>query len=399
MLSFKKTKIVRNCLMGISLASAISCAFGVSASSLEHKSSLEQAQNDKQENQTNSKLNNVQKAITAQQQTIANTNKKRAKLEARLKSDELAIAAVAKKVNQTNNNLSSTKNKISTLKQQKTKLLKQKQHQQELLAQQLRAAYSNGDHDYLKLILNQEKPASIQRTLTYYQYFNKARIDEIKQFEQTVENLAAVVKKQQIQADKLVELKQQQLAQQAELKKSNEARKSTIKQLNRQLLSKQQLLKKLQGEEENLAIELNRLQQLAREELDLAGLDKLQHKLAWPIKGRLLKSFGNRKQGYLRWKGVLISAPIGREIKTIHNGKVLFSDWLNGYGLVIVIDHGNGYMSLYGHNQALLKNVGDRVETGEPIALVGQSGGQTRSALYFEVRHDGKTVNPKLWCQ
>jgi septal ring factor EnvC (AmiA/AmiB activator) len=383
--------------MLLSLTSSIIVTDFVYAIGFENANSLKQEQNKAAE--TDHQLKNVHKAITEQKQTIAKTNKKRKKLKAQLKENELAIAAIAKKVNETNNFLNTTRKKISALKKQKIQLIKQKQQQQELLAQQLRAAYSNGDHDYLKLILNQEKPASIQRTLTYYQYFNKARIDEIKQFEQTVAALAKVTEQQKIQADKLLELKQQQLAQKAELKKSSKARKNTIKQLNRQLLSKQQLLKKLQGEEENLAIELNRLQQLAREELDLAGLDQLQHKLSWPVKGRLLKKFGNRKQGYLRWKGVLIGAPIGREIKSIHNGKVLFSDWLNGYGLVIVIDHGNGYMSLYGHNQALLKNVGDRVETGEPIALVGQSGGQTRAALYFEVRHDGKAVNPKLWCQ
>ncbi len=352
-----------------------------------------------QEQQTNNKLKDVHKEIAKQRQTIAKTSKKRQKLEARLKKDELAIAVVAKKVNETNTQLTTTKTSIAKLKQEKIKLLQQKQQQQKLLAQQLRAAYSNGDHDYLKLILNQEKPASIQRTLTYYQYFNQARIDEIKGFEKTVADIAKVTEQQQQQADKLAQLQQQQLAQQAQLKKSNKARKSTIKQLNRQLLSKQERLQKLQSEEENLTIELNKLQQLAREELDLAGLDKLQHKLAWPVKGRLLKSFGNRKQGYLRWKGVLISASIGKNVNSIHSGKVLFSDWLNGYGLVIVVDHGNGYMSLYGHNQALLKNVGDRVETGEPIALVGQSGGQSRPALYFEVRHDGKTVNPKIWCQ
>ncbi|WP_394172185.1 murein hydrolase activator EnvC family protein [Thalassotalea litorea] len=101
----------------------------------------------------------------------------------------------------------------------------------------------------------------------------------------------------------------------------------------------------------------------------------------------------------MRWKGVLMTAPVGQPVYTIHNGTVLFADWLKGYGLVVVVDHGDGYMSLYGHNQTLLKNVGDRVEIGEPIALVGQSGGQNRAGLYFEIRHKGKPVNPKLWCK
>ena len=137
----------------------------------------------------------------------------------------------------------------------------------------------------------------------------------------------------------------------------------------------------------------------AKQAENLVGLSKLKRKLSWPVKGRINHSFGSSKQGYLKWKGVFLSAPIGREVKTIHNGTVLFSDWLKGYGLVTVVDHGDGYMSLYGHNQALLKSVGDRVEAGEPIALVGQSGGQANSGLYFEIRHTGIAVNPKLWCK
>ena len=113
----------------------------------------------------------------------------------------------------------------------------------------------------------------------------------------------------------------------------------------------------------------------------------------------MLHRFGTRKQGYLKWKGVLISSAVGKQVKSIHNGTVLFSDWLKGYGLVTVVDHGKGYMSLYGHNQTLLKNVGDQVEQGEPIALTGQSGGQQQSGLYFEIRHQGKAVNPRLWCK
>ena len=137
----------------------------------------------------------------------------------------------------------------------------------------------------------------------------------------------------------------------------------------------------------------------ARAAENLVGLSKLKRKLNWPVRGRIQHSFGTKKQGYLKWKGVFLSAPIGRQVKTVHSGTILFSDWLKGYGLVSVVDHGDGYMSLYGHNQALLKSVGDRVEAGEPIALIGQSGGQTQSGLYFEIRHAGKAMNPKLWCK
>ena len=172
--------------------------------------------------------------------------------------------------------------------------------------------------------------------------------------------------------------------------------------MNQKALTEQQKLAKLEREESALVSLLKRMAAdaaKAKQAENLVGLSKLKRKLSWPVKGRINHSFGSSKQGYLKWKGVFLSAPIGREVKTIHNGTVLFSDWLKGYGLVTVVDHGDGYMSLYGHNQALLKSVGDRVEAGEPIALVGQSGGQANSGLYFEIRHTGIAVNPKLWCK
>ncbi len=361
--------------------------------------SAQTANIDQSSQKTSEQLTSVQQSIKARQKEIAQAAKKRAALEAQLKQDELAIAKAARAVNQTKEHLKNTRKKITQLRREQADLLVKKMQQQKLLAQQLRAAYSTGNHDYLKLILNQEKPASVQRTLTYYHYFNQARIKEIENFQQTVTRLAQVEQEQQQQAAQLSQLQQQQVKQQKALKSSSKARKSTLNKLSKQLLTKQQQLAKLKAAEENLVIELDRLQQLAQAELNLAGLSKLKHKLSWPIKGKILRSFGSRKQGYLKWKGVLITAPVGREVKAIHNGKVLFADWLNGYGLVTVIDHGEGYMSLYGHNQALLKDVGDRVETGEPIALVGQSGGQQSSGLYFEIRHRGKPVNPKTWCK
>jgi len=356
-------------------------------------------ENQQKNNQTTEKLDTVQQAITQQKRAIALTNKKRIGLDAQLKKDELAIAKIAKIVNKTTKQLTQTKIKIKQLQQQKIALSQQKDQQQDLLAQQLRAAYSSGDHDYLKLILNQQKAASVQRTLSYYQYLNRARIDEIDNFKQTITSLAQVTLAQQSQVEKLSQLNQQQTEQKQQLKKSSKVRKKTLSQLNKQLLTNQQILEKLETQEKDLVTQLNKLQQMSQAELTLTGLSQLKHKLNWPVKGRLLKRFGSRKQGYLKWKGVLMLAPVGREVKSIHNGKILFADWLNGYGLVTVVDHGDGYMSLYGHNQALLKNVGDRVESGEPIALVGQSGGQNRAGLYFEIRHRGQAINPKVWCQ
>ena len=278
-------------------------------------------------------------------------------------------------------------------------LISQKQQQEKVLAQQLRTAYTSGNHDYIKLILNQENPAKVLRTLTYYNYLNVAKIKEIDQFQLTLTQLLKVTTDLQEKMTLLSQLKAQQNQQKLTLQQSKKRRSSTLASLNKELLSSQQQLAKLAVEEENLVAALQQLTSLVKPQIKLSGLSQLKKKLRWPVKGNLVRRYGSQKQGYLKWKGVLMTAPLGRQVQTIHNGTVLFADWLKGYGLVTVIDHGDGYMSLYAHNQTLLKNTGDRVESGESIALVGQSGGQSRPGLYFEIRHLGKAVNPMIWCK
>jgi len=351
----------------------------------------------KQKNTT--KLNDVQKAIAKQESNILKTNKNRTTLEKQLKNDDLAIAEVAKAISETNQKLKISNKKIAVLNKEKQQLAAQKSQQERLLAQQLRSAYTTGQHDYLKLLFNQDESDKVQRTISYYQYLNKARMVQIDTFQSTITQLMQVTTQHQEETKTLQVLKINQQAQRKKLSQKKDKRSKTIASLNKQLLSSKQQLTKLKAEEANLTAALQKLTVLIRAEIDLKGLSKLKRKLSWPVKGRLLHSFGSRKQGYLKWKGVLVKAPIGRQVQTIHSGTILFSDWLKGYGLLTVIDHGKGYMSLYAHNQTLLKSVGDRVETGEPIALVGQSGGQNQPGLYFEIRHQGKAVNPKLWCR
>jgi septal ring factor EnvC (AmiA/AmiB activator) len=351
---------------------------------------------------TNQQLSDIQQAINQQKQNLSNTNVKISDLEQQLKTDDLAIGKIAKSLSNTTSELTATENKLAELSAEKKQLELAKKQQEEILAKQLRAAYSTGHHDYIKLILNQEKPSNVQRTITHYQYLNTARIKEIEAFKSTITQLNDVTQQYQQQAEQLTQLTQTQSQQKQILELSKIKQKQTLKALNKKALTEQQKLAKLEREESALVSLLKRMAAdaaKAKQAENLVGLSKLKRKLSWPVKGRINHSFGSSKQGYLKWKGVFLSAPIGREVKTIHNGTVLFSDWLKGYGLVTVVDHGDGYMSLYGHNQALLKSVGDRVEAGEPIALVGQSGGQANSGLYFEIRHTGIAVNPKLWCK
>jgi septal ring factor EnvC (AmiA/AmiB activator) len=391
MLSFNTIKVFSkflSCL--VILSSLIFADLSVAADITHHKKSKQQ---------NTSKLNEVQQAIAEQESNIFKTNKNRISLEKQLKNDDLAIAKAAKSISDTEQKLKKTTKKIAKLSKEKQQLSAQKIRQERLLAQQLRSAYTAGQHDYLKLMLNQDESDKIQRTTSYYQYLNKARIDEIEKFQTIITQLMEVSTQHQDQIAQLQTLKANQQEQRKSLTKNKSQRSKTLAALSTKLLSSKQQLAKLKQEEANLTAALKKLTALIRAEVDLMGLSKLKRQLAWPVKGRLLHNFGSRKQGYLKWKGVLLSAPIGKQVQTIHNGTILFSDWLKGYGLLTVIDHGNGYMSLYAHNQTLLKSVGDRVETGEPIALVGQSGGQDQAGLYFEIRHQGKAVNPKLWCR
>ncbi|MFT5850649.1 MAG: septal ring factor EnvC (AmiA/AmiB activator) [Colwellia sp.] len=348
-------------------------------------------------NKTNQALSKVQLQIVEQEKSIKQTSNKRSSLENQLRNDDISIAKIVKAMIKTQDDFEDTQQTLKELAQEKITLTHKKQQQEKVLAQQLRAAYTSGHHDYIKLLLNQQSPASVERTVTYYKYLNDARIKEIDQFQIVLSDLLAVTTQHQEQAKKLNLIKQQQAEQKVVFQNTKQERKNTIRALNKELLGSKQLLAQLVAEEQNLVVALQRIAALAQQSAELVGLKKLKRKLSWPVKGKISHSFGSRKQGYLKWKGILLAAPVGKQVKAIHNGTVLFSDWLKGYGLVTVLDHGAGYMSLYGYNQALLKSVGDRVETGEPIALVGQSGGQSQSGLYFEIRSDGQAVNPKAW--
>jgi len=344
-------------------------------------------------------LSSVKKQIAQQKSTILKVSKKRQALNRQLKKSDIAIAAVAKSINSTNKALKATEKKLAKLNRQQKILDLAKQKQEDVLSIQLKTAYTSGHHDYVKMLLNQEDTSKVQQNITYYQYLNDARMVEIEKFQKTIAKLEVIASTQAQQVIKLKALQEKQQVQKKALEKNKKQRQKTLASLRKELLTKQQQLAKLEDEEASLKKALEQLARLSKKTYDLNGLAKLKRKLSWPVKGKIKHNYGSRKQGYLKWKGVLLSSKIGTQVNTIHDGTILFSDWLKGYGLVTVVDHGKGYMSLYGHNQTLLKNVGDKVVSGEPIALVGQSGGQNQAGLYFEIRYRGKAVNPKLWCR
>lgn len=277
-------------------------------------------------------------------------------------------------------------------------------NEQEYLASQIRSAYMNGRNDYLKLLLNQEDPARVGRVLAYYDYYIKARtrsIDSIRNKVRLVDELRTSVR---AETDSLEQLKQRQLAKKEELLAYRESRNTILGRLQEDIKSKGQELGSLKEHEHKLAVLLDQLNRKKdRTELfdDSTPFSTLKGKLEWPVNGKLLVRFGSqrRKGTTLRWQGVKIAGKAGDEVHAVHNGKVIFADWFRNLGLLVIIDHGNGYMSLYGYNQDLLKKTGDWVLAGEPIAHVGDSGGQITPGVYFEIRYQGKPLNPTLWCR
>ncbi|MEZ9821197.1 murein hydrolase activator EnvC [Shewanella sp. 10N.286.45.A1] len=345
-----------------------------------------------------SELKSIQTQINKQQSAVKDTNKQRDRLISLLKKDEQAIATAAKKVNKTKQNLASIDKALAELAVKYTQLDKIKVIQQKTLSNQLASAYLAGNHDYSKMLLNQQSPASIERLLAYYQYLNNARIASIKQLQTTIVELDEVKLKQQQNQTRLNKLVIEQQQHAKRLDQEQSQRQQTLIQLQRTLTSSGAKLEQLQIEEASLKRVVEQALLAMKNNPSLGGLSS-KRKLKWPTKGRIKSGFGSKRSGQVKWKGVTISASEGQNIAAIAGGKVIYADWLRGFGMVLVVDHGKGYMSLYGHAQTLLKSAGDSVSKGESIALVGRSGGQTESGLYFEVRHKGQAVDPARYCK
>ena len=272
--------------------------------------------------------------------------------------------------------------------------------QRDSLAQQIRLSYMGGRQEALRLLLNQESPARLGRMMVYYDYLNRARsaeIDKVSADIANLERLSAEARQITRELARLAELRQQELAQ---LERARLERRRALADIDQELASADSQLAALKAEEDAL---LELVAEL-REVLAVFPVESqerfasLKGQLAWPLRGRVLRDYGVREAGGgAAATGVLLAAAAGSPVRALYHGRVVFADWLPGLGLLLVVDHGQGYMSLYGHNEALLKEAGDWVTPGEVIAQVGDSGGQAQPALYFEIRRDGAPENPHRW--
>ena len=405
----------------------------------------ERAQTQQQLEATRKDIGELQKALDQLQQEKSGVQKD-------LRSTETDMGKLEKQVEALQQELKKSESELQRLDSEKKKLQSARTEQQRLIAIQARAAYQSGRQEYLKLLLNQQNPEKFARTLTYYDYLSTARLEQLRTFNETLKQLAGV--EQEISLQQAQQLVQQSNldAQRAELEKVRKERQLALAKLNDDYKASDQKLKARQQDqaqlgqvlktiEETLARqareaeaarqkallaqqeEQRRQRDAAREDRDdtpapvrkanpgplvsSAGesfggaFSSARGKLPWPVDGRLLARFGETRgdDSRTKWDGVMISAPAGSPVHAVHGGRVVFADWLRGAGLLVILDHGNGYLSLYGHNQTLLKGAGDVVKAGETISTVGTSGGQDTPALYFAIRQQGRATDPAQWCR
>jgi septal ring factor EnvC (AmiA/AmiB activator) len=378
--------------------------------------------------------------VSELKQLLEKLQKEKSGVQQQLQKTESEMGQLEKQVKGLEQDLKKSEGELQRLNGEKKSLEGARIEQQRLIGIQARAAYQSGRQEYLKLLLNQQNPEKFSRTLTYYDYLSEARMEQLATFNETLRQLANVETDINNQQQQLLEQKSALDGRREQLAGVRKERQQALAKLNTEFSARDQKLKAREQEQANLTRVLKTIEETlarqareareaeqARQRALLAQQQSPSHstkapvdgplvsagasyggpfasargKLPWPVNGRLVARYGTPRgtDSRTKWDGVLIGAPAGSQVHAVHGGRVVFADWLRGAGLLVILDHGNGYLSLYGHNQSLLKDAGDVVEAGEAIATVGNSGGQDASALYFAIRQQGHATDPAQWCR
>ncbi|MFV0925377.1 murein hydrolase activator EnvC family protein [Pseudomonas palmensis] len=402
--------------------------------------------------QTQQQLDATRQDIAELKKLLGQLQQEKSGVQKDLRGTETEIGKLQKQVEALQQELKKTEGELERLDKEKKKLQSARVEQQRLIAIQARSAYQNGREEYLKLLLNQQNPEKFARTLTYYDYLSQARLEQLRSFNETLRQLANVEKDIALQQAQLLAQQGTLETQRQDLEKVRAERQKVLAKLNSDVKARDQKLAAREQDQADLAQVLKTIEQTlarqareaeeARQRALLAAQEAEKQrqrealaanqdaspkkpravpgplvssdgatfggafsaargKLPWPVNGRLLARFGETRgdDSRAKWDGVMISASAGSQVHAVHGGRVVFADWLRGAGLLVILDHGNGYLSLYGHNQSLLKNAGDVVKSGEAISTVGNSGGQDTAALYFAIRQQGRPSDPTQWCR
>ena len=267
------------------------------------------------------------------------------------------------------------------------------------LAAQVRTAYMSGSQERIKLLLNQRDPATLGRLMAYYRYLNDYRASNIEAVVAEIRKLDELHGRIAAEEARLATLVQERYDELGRLGASQDKRKELLDTLRRRMADEGREVERLASQEQDLTRLIAELTSILSDYpiSSEQPFGELRGKLTWPVAGRLLHDFGQPRAGGIKWNGVVLAAPRGREVRAVYHGRVAFADWLAGMGLLVIVDHGDGYMTLYGYNETILKDTGDWVAPGDVIATVGDSGGQPQASLYFELRRGKKPENPRRW--
>jgi len=353
--------------------------------------------------QKEAELKKVKSRIERVRKNVNQDIEKRDRLSAQLRDAELGVQEARRRLEALRAQRIESESRLKELEREQAERDRELAAERGALAGELRAAYVNGREEQLKLLLNQQDPAEFGRMLAYYGYFGRARADRIGNIRDKLEHLALVREKIAAENDRLQGLESRQEAELATLRSVQQQRTQTVKAIESQIKTRGGELQRLESQAKGLEKLIADLRKALRNVpvAKQAPFEPLRGKLPWPVQqGKVLARFGQpRAGGSMRWQGMLIGTDRGARVRAPFAGRVVYADWLPGMGLMIVLDHGGGYLSLYGHNEQVFHGVGDAIAAGDVIGSVGDSGGHNQPALYFEVRRGREPVNPENWLQ
>ena len=360
-------------------------------------------------------LSGVRERIKSLQKKVESAEDKKTDASDALKQSEQAISTANRRLRELAQQQESVGDTLSRVQRESRDTQGKIGNQQELLSQLLSHYYLHGQHDPLKILLNQEDPNQLARQLHYYTYLSRARANLIEGLRTNLAHSRELAQLYQEKKAELEQVKAEQARQKTQLEKDKQARKTVLLRINQQITSQRNEIGRLQRDEKRLTQLIERLSRLAQPrkkssaptrgrslpaspEPSGGALHQLKGKLHFPVRGELAHRFGSqREDSGATWKGWFIKSAAGQDVKCIASGKVVFSDWLRGFGNIIIVDHGDDYMSLYGNNETLYKQAGETVRAGDAVAAVGNSGGIAETGLYFEMRHRSRPFNPLGW--
>ena len=352
------------------------------------------AQKEAELKKVNARIEKVRKSVNADIE-------KRDRLSAQLRDAELGVQAARRELEDARVQRIAAQARLRELEREQALKEQELAAERGALAGELRTAYVNGREEQLKLLLNQQDPESFGRMLAYYGYFGRARAERIGSIRDKLEHLALLREKIAEETRRLEELEVRQERELAALKGAQQKRSQAVAAIDQDIKSKGGQIRRLESQARGLEKLIADLRKAlaSKPPAKQAPFEPLRGKLPWPVQdGRVLARFGQpRAGGSLKWQGMLIGTERGARVRAPFAGRVAYADWLPGMGLMIVLDHGGGYLSLYGHNEEVFKKVGEPVSAGDVIGAVGDTGGHDQPALYFEVRRGREPVNPEIW--